>query len=120
MKQVSRKVLIRSLAVMALAVTVAGSAIQQSVAAVAVEHIVMIKSLKFKPSVLSVQPGDTIKWINQDVVPHTATASDKSWDTGRLNKGESKSLTVTTDMNANYFCRFHPNMKAMLEIKLAD
>ena len=86
--------------------------------AVAAEHTVEIKAFKFVPEQLTVKPGDTITWINRDVAPHTATSTDKSWDTKRLNKGGSTSVVVTKEMKADYFCRFHPNMKARLTVKL--
>ena len=80
----------------------------------AAEHIVEIRQLKFVPSQLKVRPGDTIKWINRDIAPHTATAMDRSWDTKLLKKDESFSITVTDKMKLNYFCRSHPHMKALL------
>ena len=79
-------------------------------------HHVDIQKFKFDPDLLQVWPGDTIIWTNHDVVPHTATATDKSWDTGTIKKGMSKSLLVTETMLPDYYCRFHPAMKARLEL----
>lgn len=81
-------------------------------AAGAVEHVVSITGFKFVPETISVSPGDTITWSNEDIVPHTATALDKSWDTGTISKGKSSSLIVGDDFHAGYFCRFHPKMTA--------
>ncbi len=80
-------------------------------------HKVEIRKFKFVPDHLAVKPGDTIIWTNLDIAPHTATANDKSWDTGRLNKGQSKSVVVSNAMTAEYYCRFHPSMKAGLQIE---
>ncbi|MEX3007265.1 plastocyanin/azurin family copper-binding protein [Hoeflea sp. TYP-13] len=80
------------------------------------KHVVEIRAFKFVPDTISVAPGDRITWINSDIVPHTATASDKSWDTGTIPKGGSKTVTATHGMSAGYFCRFHPMMKAALDI----
>jgi plastocyanin len=82
----------------------------------AVHHLVTIGRFKFEPAVLSVSVGDTITWTNADIAPHTATASDGSWDTGTIKKGEAVSITVAAGMTGGYFCRFHPAMKAELEI----
>tara|TARA_R110002073_G_scaffold85978_26_gene204337 strand:- start:528 stop:848 length:321 start_codon:yes stop_codon:yes gene_type:complete len=49
-------------------------------------NTIRIEKLKFSPPVLEAAVGDTITWVNCDVVPHTATALDKSWDTGLLKK----------------------------------
>lgn len=86
----------------------------------AAEHIVEIKALKFVPSTLTVRIGDTITWINRDLAPHTATALDKSWDTGRLNQSVKKTLAVTRGMSLSYFCRFHPGMKAKLKLMVKE
>jgi plastocyanin len=80
-------------------------------------HTVAIKAFKFDPPSLNVKAGDKITWINEDLAPHTATAKDKSWDTGRLKKGQSKTIEVTADFSLDYFCRFHPNMKAALQLE---
>lgn len=79
-------------------------------------HIVDIAEFVFSPAVLSVQTGDTIRWINKDIVPHTATATDESWDTGDLKPGASGEIKVTTATHTAYFCRFHPSMKAVMRI----
>lgn len=80
----------------------------------AADHVVEIHKFKFVPDRLSVAPGDTVKWINRDLAPHTATAKGGKWDTQRLNKGEFKLITVTETMKLDYFCRFHPHMTAVL------
>lgn len=80
-------------------------------------HIVEIQNFLFSPKTLSVKAGDRITWINKDIVPHTATAADKSWDTGNLKPKESSMITVTKDMVESYFCRFHPSMKAKIKFR---
>jgi len=47
-------------------------------------HIVDISDLTFSPQSLEVKVGDTITWVNNDFIPHTATAVDKSWDSKNL------------------------------------
>ena len=79
-------------------------------------HVVDIRSLKFQPVELVVAPGDTIVWINHDIVPHTATAGDKSWDSKSIGKESQWETIVQPGMAEEYFCRFHPNMKARLQI----
>lgn len=79
-------------------------------------HIVHIRSFVFAPKTVTVRPGDTLRWINNDIVPHTATADDESWDTGTLKKGESADIVMKEDMAMSYFCRFHPMMKANLRM----
>ncbi len=80
-------------------------------------HQVVIAKFKFIPAELTIQPGDTVEWINQDIAPHTATGSDKAWDTGRLRKNESGAITFSTAGQFDYFCYFHPAMKAVITVK---
>ncbi|PRD40554.1 copper-binding protein [Phyllobacterium phragmitis] len=90
---------------LALAMLAAG----QSYAA---DHLVDIQSMKFSVPTLEVAVGDTITFTNHDAAPHTATARDGSFDTGRLAKGESATVTITTAGTFDYFCAVHPSMKA--------
>lgn len=80
------------------------------------EHQVEIRNLTYTPSVLNVSPGDTIIWTNYDFVPHTVTADDESWDSGLIEANGKWQIVVTKDMYESYFCRFHPNMKAGVEV----
>lgn len=61
--------------------------------------------------------GDTIVWINEDLVPHTATAADSAWDTGSIGAKESGRVVVERKGRHTYVCAFHPNMKAELTVQ---
>ena len=76
---------------------------------------VTIKQLIFSPAQISVKPGDTIEWVNQDFVAHTATARDKSFDVQIPANGKG-SFTVTTAGTFDYYCRFHPMMKGQVQV----
>ena len=73
-------------------------------------HAVTIEGFAFSPAELTVAPGDTITFTNNDGAPHTATALDGSFDTGRLNRGESAEITVASAGSHAYKCNFHPSM----------
>lgn len=74
---------------------------------------VVMKNLEISPAQITAKVGDTIVWDNQDVFAHTATATDKSFDV-MLPPKKSGSLKVTKVGTFDYFCKFHPNMKAKL------
>jgi len=78
-------------------------------------HIVEIKQFRFSSKMIRLRPGDTILWINLDLVPHTATAVDKSWDTGIIKKGESLKILVTRNFELRYFCQYHPTMRGKIQ-----
>ncbi len=83
-------------------------------------HIIEISKFKFTPNSLQVRPGDTIKWVNRDIVPHTATAKDKSWDSGTIVNGGSTRLAIKQDLRFSYYCRFHPKMLGQFEIVVQE
>ncbi len=78
-------------------------------------HEIDIKSFAFEPAHIGVRVGDTIRWTNRDLAPHTATADEFGWDTGELGRGESGEVVVTEGIETSYFCVFHPHMKGTIE-----
>lgn len=85
--------------------------------AAAEERIVIeIENFQFVPANPATAVGDVVIWINNDIVPHTVTSKDNSWDSGKIGAGESWETVVTADMVQDYFCRFHPSMTARLDI----
>lgn len=78
---------------------------------------VAIRDFGFEPERLTVHPHDKIRFTNHDLVPHTATALDESWDTGVLETGEEVTLTVGADWTSDYYCVLHPSMTATLVLE---
>ena len=70
----------------------------------------IISDFKFSPATITIHVGDTITWTNNGPAPHTATASNGSFDTGNLNKGQSASHTFTQAGTFAYICSIHPFM----------
>jgi plastocyanin len=79
-------------------------------------HTVLIKGFQFAPERLAVEPGDTVIWKNQDIVPHTVT-SQKVFDSKQIDAGGSWSYTVTQNSGVRYICTFHPTMNGELVVK---
>ncbi len=78
-------------------------------------HLIRIESFVYDPSALTIRAGDTVTWTNLDIVPHTVTAVDGSWDSGEIGPGESWSLIATESIVRDYFCVYHPGMRARLD-----
>lgn len=72
-----------------------------------------IAGFKFNPAELEVPAGTVVRFVNNDGAPHTATADDGSFDTGRLNRGDFADVEIPAGTHA-YICLFHPNMKATI------
>lgn len=75
---------------------------------------VIMKGIRFQPAELAVHPGETVEFKNQDIVAHTVTADDGSFDSGLIQPGSSWKMTVQKTGTLAYHCTPHPNMKATL------
>lgn len=87
-----------------------------STSATPAPYNVAIKDFAFSPAVLKVPVGATVVWKNQDSAAHTATANDKTFDSGNLDNGKSFSFTFTKSGTFNYVCSYHPNMTASIVV----
>jgi len=82
-----------------------------------ITHTVEIRGMEFHPAVLTAAVGDTIVWINRDIVPHTATGAGKGrWDTGQLGQGAMGRYVPQHAGTARYSCTLHPTMHGKLII----
>jgi plastocyanin len=81
------------------------------------EVVVTIKNFTFEPALITVAPGDTVVFVNEDTAPHTATAVAGTFDTGNLLSGASGNITVAEAGTFEYFCAIHPNMKGRIVVK---
>jgi plastocyanin len=77
-------------------------------------HVVEIQAFQFQPQRMVVLPGDTIEWINRDIVPHTVTANEGTWIAQTLKEGQSWKVIVENNGVYSYFCEFHPHMTGVL------
>ena len=76
---------------------------------------IVMENLVISPAEVSARVGDTIEWINKDVFAHTATARNGDFD---LTIAPNKTVTSILKKagTVEYYCRFHPNMKAVLTV----
>ena len=77
---------------------------------------ITLANMVFAPAEVSAKVGDTVEWINKDVLAHSATARNGDFDVITPPK-----KTVTSVLKkagaVECYCRFHPNMKAVLRIE---
>ena len=91
--------------------------VASAVSALAGETVqVKINDLAFSPVEVTARVGDTIQWVNNDIVDHTATATKGGdWDV-MIVAGKQAELQLTRAGEIDYFCRFHPFMKAKITV----
>ena len=80
-------------------------------------HTVLIEGMRYQPEGLTVATGDTVVWINRDMVPHTATSASGRFDSNEIAPGKSWTHTVRTTGEFAYICTYHPLMKAVLRVR---
>ena len=78
-----------------------------------------IEGFAFVPDRIVVRAGDTVVWTNADIAPHTATAADGSWDTGKIGGGASAEVAFTEAGTWAFTCAYHPNMKGEITVEAA-
>ena len=82
-------------------------------------HIVRITQMKFVPDVVKVHKGDTIMWINDDLVEHDVTEQAlMSWTSSRLSPGSTWKMAATN--SEGYYCSLHVIMKGQIVVGGSD
>jgi plastocyanin len=79
---------------------------------------VKIDGMQFKPDTLTVGRGDTIVWINDDPVAHTATSvAAGAFDSRTIAPGGRWTYRAAAPGRYPYACTFHPTMRATVVVK---
>ncbi|MCX7899409.1 MAG: cupredoxin domain-containing protein [Methylocystis sp.] len=76
---------------------------------------ITIDNLDYGPAAVTVRVGDTVEWINMDIVEHTSTAREGAFDVATP-KGKPARWRATKIGEFAYFCRFHPNMTGVIRV----
>jgi len=74
-----------------------------------------MENMDISPAMVAAKVGDTIEWINKDVLMHSATARNGDFDVNLPPKQTGK-VVLQKAGTVDYYCRYHPNMKASIEI----
>src|SRR5690349_23171826 len=98
------------------AIALAAALLSISVPAHAATIEITMENLEISPAEVSAKVGDTITWINKDVFVHTATAKNGDFDV-TLPPKKSVTSVLKKAGTVEYYCRYHPNMKATLKIE---
>jgi plastocyanin len=101
----------RRLASIALAVVLLSIVVPARAATIQIT----MENLVVSPAETSAKVGDTIEWINKDVFAHTATAKNGDFDV-MLPPKKSATFVLKKAGTVDYYCRYHPNMKATLKV----
>jgi plastocyanin len=91
----------------------------QAPSAAPMGQTVTIKDYAFAPEPITIAPGGTVTWLNQDGVEHTATPAQAGQftDTGLLQPSGSKTVTFTAPGTYPYYCGVHPSMRGTVVVR---
>ncbi len=78
-------------------------------------HRITMAQMRFGPVPTGIKAGDVILWVNEDIVPHTATARGGGFDVV-LAAHQTKRMTVRRTGSTDFFCRYHPAMRGTLVV----
>lgn len=111
----TRPVLFRCVATLGLVLWSVGPRAAESARKPAT-HTVTIDASRYEPEMLTVDVGDTVVWVNKDIVAHTATSKAGSFDSDTVAPGKSWTYRPKQAGEFAYTCTFHPTMKATLRV----
>ena len=77
---------------------------------------VTVEGTAFKPPAVTAKVGQAVTWTFKDSFGHTATADDKSFDSGTKQGGATFVHTFTKAGTFTYHCTIHPGMKGTVTV----
>ena len=103
----------------ALAAAVLAAGAPASQGAPAADAKVQIDQYAFLPQRITVKPGTTVTWTNDDDDSHTVASSSKLFKSKALDTADKFSFTFTTPGTYEYFCSLHPHMTGAVVVEAA-
>jgi len=83
------------------------------------EHVVNQKNKAFSTKKITVQQGDSVRFVNDDPFAHNifSLSEVKSFDLGSYGQGQSKAVVMDKVGTVDVECAVHPDMKMTVEVK---
>lgn len=79
------------------------------------KHEIQMRGNSYSPRRLQVEVGDTVVWVNGDIVRHDAVR-EGLFDTGELKGGERYAWVPADTGTIRYECTIHERMRGMLTV----
>jgi plastocyanin len=78
---------------------------------------IRIANFTFDPPELTVKAGTTVKWINEDDIPHLVAEKDGAFRSAPLDTDEKFAQTLQVAGIVEYFCVLHPHMTGKIVVE---
>ena len=75
---------------------------------------ISMKNIQFNPKAQTVKVGQTVKWVNEDSVPHDVMGGPLKSST--FGQGGSYTYKATKPGKISYVCTIHPGMTGTLTV----
>jgi glucose/arabinose dehydrogenase/plastocyanin len=80
-----------------------------------------MQNLAFIPDEVEIEAGTTVRWTNEENLPHTVTSGARGnpttlFDSGTMVEGDTFTFTFDQAGTYNYFCAFHPGMDGVVVV----
>ncbi len=75
--------------------------------AAAATVVVEMKNIAFVPSTVTIQVGDTVRWVQRDTIRHDTVSTTSIWRSSLLNLNGTFEFTFNTAGTFSYFCTPH-------------
>jgi plastocyanin len=76
---------------------------------------VTMADLVFAPHEVTAKVGDTVEFVNDDILLHSATDRARSFDLV-IKPQETARLPLQKPGRLSYYCRYHPNMTGEITV----
>jgi plastocyanin len=70
----------------------------------------------FSPESVTISAGQSVEFVNDDDLPHTVTATDKSFDSGNIDSHHSWTYTFSKAGTYVYGCTYHAWMHGTVKV----
>ena len=78
----------------------------------------LIKNWCYSPTVLHIEPGTTITWVNRDPVAHTITGANRAWGSYRqVRRGQAVTFRFNRAGVYPYYCVIHVGMVGTVVVR---
>jgi len=78
---------------------------------------VQMQNMQFTPETVTIKPGDTIVWTNNDDRDHAVASADHTFDSANLSAGQTFEHVFNAAGSFAYTCKYHPRMKGTVVVK---
>ncbi len=78
---------------------------------------IVIKNFMYLPANATVKVGTRLTFADRDTAEHTATADGGGFDTGSIQIGQQKTITLGKAGTYAFHCDFHPFMHGSITVR---